>query len=172
LKLYDNIIDWNLEVNDYFKEVIKFALIILPTVTFLIDLNSIYGTLFLHLFSYFDNPHGLDTIFFQVGMNLVILVSIVNFIYNKISLKNLFEMTLVGCVGYAEANLFEEEWSVLKIITRVLVMISLFTILTLHFSKYFVFFSRNVIQLMICGIGYLGVDLLMILYIILKTKTS
>lgn len=164
LKIYDNIIDWNLNVSDYIKESIKFSLIILPTVAFLIDLNAIYGTLFLHLFSYFESPHGLDTVFFQVGMNFVILVSIINFIYNKISLKNFLEMVLVGFVGYIEANFFEEEFSLLKMLVRLFVIVGLFAILILHFTNMFVLFSKNMIQLMICGIGYLGIDLIMLMY--------
>ena len=171
LKLYDNIIDWKLDVNEYIKEYIKFSLIILPTVAFLIDLNAIYGTLFLHLFSYFDSPHGLDTLFFQVGMNFVILVSIINFIYNKISFKNVLEMLLVSLIGYIEANLFEEELSILKIIVRLSVILGLFGILLLHFTNILVLFSRNIIQLMICGIGYLGMDLIMIMYMFRRDLT-
>jgi hypothetical protein len=165
LKIYDNIIDWKLNVSEYQKELIKFSLIILPTIAFLVDLNAIYGTFFLHLFSYFDNPHGLDTVFFQVGMSFVVLVSIINFLYNQITFKNFMEMIFVSFIGYMEANLFEEEFSTLKIFVRLLVIMGLFCITFLHFSNNLVVFSKNVIQLMICGIGYLGIDLIMIVYI-------
>lgn len=162
LKVYDNVLDWNIHIPNVWREFLKMSIVILATITFLTDLNAIYGCFFLHAFYFVSSKHGVDNDYFKVGFYLVTFLSIVNFVYHQISATTLLEMILIGCIGYVESIWFQSEFSNEKTIIRILTFLVLCSISFAHLSNRLKLFSDITIKLMVCGIGYLGTDLFMI----------
>lgn len=162
LKIYDNILDWQLHVPHIWKEFLKMTIVILATVTYLTDLNAIYGSFFLHAFYFFSSNHGIDNDYFKVGFFFITVLTILDFWYHQISFITLLEMILIGIIGYVESLWFREEFSNAKMITRLVTLLVLCGIIWLHFTKRMNLFSDITIKLMVSGIAYLGTDMFMI----------
>lgn len=167
IKLYDNLNDWNLldsisnPYKKYLPESLKFIMIIISTATFMIDSGSVYGILALHCLCLKNEEHGFDDSFFNIGILFVSLVAIFNVYNYGITNQNIIELLVLACIGYMETLLFREEISDVKITTRIFVVFILIMIVYLDITKYYSVFSQNVIQLFVCGIFYLGTDILM-----------
>lgn len=162
LKIYDNVLDWNINVSNTVKELLKISIVILATITFLTDLNAIYGCFFLHAFYFFTNTHGVDNDYFKVGFYFVTILSILNLFISPISTKTLFEMIIIGCIGYLESIWFQQEFSIEKVIIRIITFVTLCCISFAHLTNEMTIFSDITIKLLWCGIGYLGTDLFML----------
>lgn len=161
LKVYDNILDWNIDISNTWKEFLKMSIVILATITFLTDLNAIYGCFFLHAFYFFSDTHGVDNDYFKVGFYFVTILSILNLFISRISTKTLFEMMIIGCIGYLESIWFQQEFSIEKVIIRIITFVVLCSVSLAHLTNRLRLLSDITIKLMVCGIGYLGTDLFM-----------
>ena len=75
------------------------------------------------------------------------------------------ELSILACIGYLETILFQEEISDVKFVTRFFVTVILVIFVCLDIFGYFSIFSKNIIQLFVCGIGYLTMDLIMNMYL-------
>lgn len=162
LKLYDNIIDWGIPITNYVHEWLKATIVIFTTIAFLFDLNAVYGLLCFQIFNFNSNIHGIDTDFFHMGMMMVCAVSVVNFLVNKITLRNFVELSAFALMGYCESLLFSEEVSDSKFLVRFFVVIGGIVITLLDLTGILKIFSKNIIQIMVLGIFYILVDLAMI----------
>ena len=162
LKLYDNILDWNIPVTNYIHEWLKAFIIIFTTIAFLFDLNAVYGLLCFQIFNFNSKIHGIDTDFFHMGMIMVCFVSFVNFLINKITLRNFMELAIFAFMGYCESLLFSEEVSDSKFLVRFFVVLGGIVLVLLDLTGILKIFSKNIVQIMVLGIFYILMDLGMI----------
>lgn len=162
LKLYDNIIDWGIPITNYIHEWLKATIVIFTTIAFLFDLNAVYGLLCFQILNFNSKIHGIDTDFFHMGMMMVCAVSALNFMVNKITLRNFVELSAFALIGYCESILFSEEVSDSKFLVRFFVVIGGIVITLLDLTGILKVFSKNIIQIMVLGIFYILVDLAMI----------
>lgn len=162
LKLYDNIIDWEIPITNYVHEWLKATIVIFTTIAFLFDLNAVYGLLCFQIFNFNSKIHGIDTDFFHMGMIMVCMVSFLNFIVNKITLRNFIELAAFALIGYCESLLFSEEVSDSKFLVRFFVVIGGIVLVLLDLTGILKIFSKNIVQIMVLGIFYILVDLAMI----------
>lgn len=162
LKLYDNIVDWDVPVTNYIHEWLKATIVVFTTIAFLFDLNAVYGVLCFQIFNFKSKIHGIDTDFFHMGMMMVCAVSFLNFLVNKITLRNFIELGAFALMGYCESLLFSEEVSDSKFLVRFFVVIGGIVITLLDLTGILKVFSKNIIQIMVLGIFYILMDLAMI----------
>lgn len=162
LKLYDNIIDWGIPITNYVHEWLKAFIVIFTTIAFLFDLNAVYGLLCFQIFNFNSKIHGIDTDFFHMGMIMVCVVSFVNFLVNKITLRNFMELAIFAFMGYCESLLFSEEVSDSKFLVRFFVVLGGIVLVLLDLMGILKIFSKNIVQIMVLGIFYILMDLGMI----------
>lgn len=177
IKLYDNIMDWKLirkdtVTYDYTTELLKYCMITICTLTFLTDSGSVYGILALHILCLKNNEHGFDEPFFNIGIVYVGLVALYHLQKEGITMKNMLELIGLACIGYMETLLFKEEISDIKITTRIFVVFILILFVYLDISGFYSVFSKNVVQLFVCGIFYLGTDIMMNIYLYFMHPTK
>lgn len=164
LKLYDNIIDWEIPITNYIHEWFKSSIVIVTTITFLFDLNAVYGLLCFQIFNFNSKIHGIDTDFFHMGMILVSIIGIINFFVNRITLRNFIELSFFALIGYCESLFFTEEVSDSKFFVRFFIVIGGIFITLLDLTGILKLFSKNIIQIIVCGIFYIVTDLCMIMF--------
>lgn len=180
IKLYDNTNDWkqklNIKKNELVNEMLKYILIFLSSITFMKDPGAVVGILAVHILCLHSYDHGFDDPFFIVGIGFLSVFAMINVIYYSLSKytdnkqsyglgKNLIELIILACIGYSETILFKEEISDVKFVTRFFVTCILLIFVCLDLFGYFSLFSKNIIQLFVCGIGYLSMDLFMNVYL-------
>lgn len=187
IKLYDNINDWNRQITtqscnpklkiaiineSIINEILKYTLIFISTITFIKDPGAVVGILAVHVLCLHSYEHGFDDPFFIVGIGFLSIFAIIHMIYNifrnkksHYSKNNIVELSILACIGYLETILFQEEISDVKFVTRFFVTLILVIFVCLDIFGYFSIFSKNIIQLFVCGIGYLTMDLIMNMYL-------
>ena len=164
IKLYDNIFDWKLKSyqNPLFIESLKYIMISVSTLTFLLDSESVFGIIALHILCLKTDNHGFDDPFFTCGIGFLFLFAVYHISTKRgISIKNTVEFILLAIIGYSETLLFKEEISDIKLTTRIFVVFILSCTILLDIFSYFKLFTHNIIQLFICGVFYLSTDIIM-----------
>jgi hypothetical protein len=147
LKLYDDIHDNNIEISSDQKELLKVLIVCFFTVWFMLDLGCSFLFVIISIACYFLKQ--IDNEFWRACMTIPFITTFTN--YNKFQFIGLIDF--IERIGYilaftfgifVESNMFPEEFSINKLLFRLLIII--LGIVVLHITQFFS--SRNFIYSM------------------------
>jgi hypothetical protein len=147
LKLYDDIHDNNIEISSEEKELLKVLIVCFFSVWFMLDLGCSFLFVIISIACYFLKQ--IDNEFWRACMLIPFITTFTN--YNKFQFIGIIDfMERIGYILaftggiFVESNIFPEEFSISKLLFRLL--ISILAIVVLHITQFFS--SRNFIYSM------------------------